>query len=186
MVNSTQNRRCWCFVDDGWWLLDQAATLQHSRSIIRGVHNSNLGVHTAPLLLQVASYHPGPPPPERGFPVLLTPPPKKKTFFFFSRSRAKNKNKNKNKKHKTTRRRENANFFQTPHVKKILISHSTPSGMKSKQFPLCPPCAPTNGRPGFPFGFLGAGGRLPKARRGRFFNCVILFLLPASYHPRSR
>ena len=26
---------------------------------------------------------------------------------------------------------------------------------------------PTNGRPGFPFGFLGAGGRLPKARRGR-------------------
>ena len=32
-----------------------------------------------------------------------------------------------------------------------------------------PPCAPTNGRPGFPFGFLGAGGRLPKARRGRVF-----------------
>ena len=30
-----------------------------------------------------------------------------------------------------------------------------------------PPCAPANGRPGFPFGFLGAGGRLPKARRGR-------------------
>ena len=27
----------------------------------------------------------------------------------------------------------------------------------------------TNGRPGFPFGFLGAGGRLPKARRGRVF-----------------
>jgi len=26
-----------------------------------------------------------------------------------------------------------------------------------------------NGRPGFPFGFLSAGGRLPKARRGRFF-----------------
>jgi hypothetical protein len=25
------------------------------------------------------------------------------------------------------------------------------------------------GRPGFPFGFLGAGGRLPKARRGRVF-----------------
>ena len=24
--------------------------------------------------------------------------------------------------------------------------------------------------PGFPFGFLGAGGRLPKARRGRFFS----------------
>ena len=40
-----------------------------------------------------------------------------------------------------------------------------------------PPCAPTNGRPGFPFGFLGAGGRLPKARRGRFFNCLILLLL---------
>ena len=32
-----------------------------------------------------------------------------------------------------------------------------------------PPRAPTptNGRPGFPFGFLGASGRLPKARRGR-------------------
>ena len=30
-----------------------------------------------------------------------------------------------------------------------------------------PPCALTNGRPGFPFGCLGAGGRLPKARRGR-------------------
>ena len=28
-----------------------------------------------------------------------------------------------------------------------------------------PPRAPANGRPGFPFGFLGAGGRLPKARR---------------------
>ena len=32
-----------------------------------------------------------------------------------------------------------------------------------------PPCAPTNGRPGFPLGFLGAGGRFPKARRGRVF-----------------
>ena len=33
-----------------------------------------------------------------------------------------------------------------------------------------PPCAPANGRPGFPVGFLGgAGGRLPKARRGRVF-----------------
>ena len=32
-----------------------------------------------------------------------------------------------------------------------------------------PPCAPTNGRPGFPFGFLDAGGRLPKAGRGRVF-----------------
>ena len=32
-----------------------------------------------------------------------------------------------------------------------------------------PPCAPTNGRPGFSFGFLGAGRRLPKARRGRVF-----------------
>ena len=28
---------------------------------------------------------------------------------------------------------------------------------------------PTNGRPGFPFGFLGAGGRLPKERRGLVF-----------------
>ena len=33
-----------------------------------------------------------------------------------------------------------------------------------------PPRAPTNGRLGFPFGSLGAGGRLPKARRGRFFQ----------------
>ena len=40
-----------------------------------------------------------------------------------------------------------------------------------------PPRAPTNGRPGFPFGFLGAGGRLPKARRGRAgFYCEILLL----------
>ena len=30
-----------------------------------------------------------------------------------------------------------------------------------------PPRAPKNDRPGFPFGFLGAGGRLPEARRGR-------------------
>ena len=29
----------------------------------------------------------------------------------------------------------------------------------------------------FPFGFLGAGGRLPKERHGRFFNRVILLLL---------
>ena len=36
-----------------------------------------------------------------------------------------------------------------------------------------PPCAPTNGRPGFPFGFLGAGGRLPKARRRRVFIVYI-------------
>ena len=28
-------------------------------------------------------------------------------------------------------------------------------------------------RPGFPFGFLGAGGRLPKARSGRVFYCAI-------------
>ena len=32
------------------------------------------------------------------------------------------------------------------------------------------PRAPANGRPGFPFGFLGAGGRLPQARRGRVFQ----------------
>ena len=36
-----------------------------------------------------------------------------------------------------------------------------------------PPRAPANGRPRFPFGFLGAGGRLPKARRGRFLICAI-------------
>ena len=38
-----------------------------------------------------------------------------------------------------------------------------------------PTCAPTNGRPGFPFGFLGAGGRLPKARRGRVFIVQFFF-----------
>ena len=31
-----------------------------------------------------------------------------------------------------------------------------------------PPCAPANGRPGFPFGFMGAGGRFLKERRGRW------------------
>ena len=40
-----------------------------------------------------------------------------------------------------------------------------------------PPCAPANGRPGFPFCFVGAGGRLPKGRRGRFFKCAVLLLL---------
>ena len=35
-----------------------------------------------------------------------------------------------------------------------------------------PPRAPTNGRPGFPLGLLGAGGRLPKVRRGRVL-CLI-------------
>ena len=39
-----------------------------------------------------------------------------------------------------------------------------------------PPCAPANGRPGFPFGFLGAGGRLPKARRGRVFSAIPFLL----------
>ena len=38
-----------------------------------------------------------------------------------------------------------------------------------------PPCAPANGRPGFPFGFLGAGGRFPKARRGRVFIAEFFF-----------
>ena len=45
-----------------------------------------------------------------------------------------------------------------------------------------PPCAPANGRPGFPFGFLGAGagGRLPKApRRG-------LILLHSAYSKYTR
>ena len=41
----------------------------------------------------------------------------------------------------------------------------------SSSSPVPLPCAPTNGRPGFPFGFLGAGGRLPKARRVRFLLC---------------
>ena len=57
-----------------------------------------------------------------------------------------------------------------------------------------PPCAPTNGRPGFPFGFLGAGGRLPKARlehvRGRFFFaqycCYFRFLYGPFYYSRTR
>ena len=35
---------------------------------------------------------------------------------------------------------------------------------------LTPPRAPANGRPGFSFGFMGAGGRLPKARRGRVWR----------------
>ena len=34
------------------------------------------------------------------------------------------------------------------------------------------------GRPGFPFAFLGAGGRLPKARRGRVFIVQFFFFLP--------
>jgi hypothetical protein len=38
-----------------------------------------------------------------------------------------------------------------------------------------PPCAPTNGRPGFSFDLLGAGGRLPKARRGRVFIVQFFF-----------
>ena len=42
-----------------------------------------------------------------------------------------------------------------------------------------PPCTPANGRLGFPFGFLGAGGRLLKARRGRVC-CAILLLLTAA------
>ena len=41
-----------------------------------------------------------------------------------------------------------------------------------------PPCAPTNGRPGFPFDFLGAGGRLPKARHGRVFIVQFFFFYP--------
>ena len=38
-----------------------------------------------------------------------------------------------------------------------------------------PPCAPTNGRPGFPYGFLYSGGRLPKARHGRFLIVQFFF-----------
>ena len=38
-----------------------------------------------------------------------------------------------------------------------------------------PSCAPTNGRPGFAFGLLCAGGRLPKARRGRGFIAQFFF-----------
>ena len=46
-------------------------------------------------------------------------------------------------------------------------------------------------RPGFPFGVLGAGGRLPKARRGRVFIAqstiiiIISFLAPGSLARRS-
>ena len=36
--------------------------------------------------------------------------------------------------------------------------------------------APTNARPGFPFGFLGAGRRLPKARRGRVFIAQFIII----------
>ena len=48
-----------------------------------------------------------------------------------------------------------------------------------------PPCAPTNGRPGFSFGFLGAGGRLPKARRGRFFLSPPALKMRATRSERS-
>ena len=43
-----------------------------------------------------------------------------------------------------------------------------------------PPFAPANGRPGFPFGFLAAGGRLPRARRGRVFIVPKFSII---YHP---
>ena len=53
---------------------------------------------------------------------------------------------------------------------------------------LRPPHAPhgaplVNGRPGFPSGFLGAGGRLPKAKGTAWagFCCAILFLLHAPH-----
>ena len=50
-----------------------------------------------------------------------------------------------------------------------------------------PPCAPTNGRPGFPFGFLGAGGRLPKARRGRIFIVYFhFFFFKQAEPPRTQ
>ena len=48
-----------------------------------------------------------------------------------------------------------------------------------------PPCAPTNARPGFPFGFLGACGRLPKARRGRV-SIVQFIIITASVFFISR
>ena len=38
-----------------------------------------------------------------------------------------------------------------------------------------PPRAPTNGRPGFPFGFLGAGGRLP---HGTAWAGFVVFFVP--------
>jgi len=45
-----------------------------------------------------------------------------------------------------------------------------------------PPRAPANGRPGFPFGFLGAGGRLPKARRGRVYVQFIIMITIPCFH----
>ena len=48
---------------------------------------------------------------------------------------------------------------------------------------LCPQLfAPTNGRPGFPFGFLGAGGCLPKARRAGVFCVQFCFFFFITKH----
>ena len=61
----------------------------------------------------------------------------------------------------------NPTTFLAPH--QVFYVKSVPVNGVTRRHTDPPPCAPTNGRPGFPFGFLGAGGRLPKARRGRFF-----------------
>ena len=51
-------------------------------------------------------------------------------------------------------------------LKSVQASQPTACPGRLDHRPVPTPCAPANGRPGFPFGFLGAGGRLPKARRG--------------------
>ena len=68
----------------------------------------------------------------------------------------------------------NPSWSLVPSYHRGLYTHALSSpGRTKSSVPLSdpPPCAPANGRPGgFPFGFLGAGGRrLPKARRGRVF-----------------
>ena len=80
----------------------------------------------------------------------------------------------------------NPSWSLVPSYHRGLYTHALSSpGRTKSSVPLSdpPPCAPANGRPGgFPFGFLGSGGRrLPKARRGRVFiaqyACAILLLL---------
>ena len=67
-----------------------------------------------------------------------------------------------------------------------LLPKTTRNGFFTSQSHYAPPpCAPTNGRPGFPFGFLGAGGRLPKARRGRVSFVQFFFFFFTSQSPKT-
>ena len=68
----------------------------------------------------------------------------------------------------------------------VALAHTT----HTRAVPLRPPHAPhgapsANGRPGFPFGFLGAGGRLPKARRGRAFVVQFFFFFTLRTAPST-